>query len=289
MTNLFSTGGPAVAKFRGFEPDTGSAEEAAAPDRRLAPAVDMLLAAWRGAAVLDELPVACRPADIAEGHFIQDLLVDRLGRDVRGWKLAVTSDAALAKTGLAGPIYGRLFDGDIVRSPATLAAANFHGAKMEPEFAVRLARPLGGAGTEIGRADVEAAIEGLYLAIELAATRYTDSDAVGFASQVADNAGTGALVLGPAVENWDEIDLRATPVSMLFDDRPVAEGFPAAERCDPVAVVAWLANELALGGLCLNPGDVVTTGTLAQPTYCDPGTHGCARFAGLGEVRLTFA
>ncbi len=281
MTRLESPRSQPLAKFRDAR--------AVAQENRLSPSVDALLAAWTGGPLLADLPENHYPADIAEGHYIQDQLVAGLGREVRGWKLAVTSDFALAKTGLEGPIYGRLFDGDIIDSPATASSKNYHGAKMEPEFAVRLARPLGGVGQIISRADVEAAVESVHLAIELAATRYLDSDAVGFVSQIADNAGTGALILGPKVDNWRDIDLKAVPVSLVFDGAVVAAGFPVAERCDPIAVVTWLANELSLSGLNLNKGDVVTTGTLAQPTYCDPGTDGRARFEGIGEVELTFA
>ena len=105
-------------------------------------AAQTLHSAWISGQVIADLPADCKPQTIGEGHEVQDLLVEKLGYRVRGWKLASSSPAALRANKLSGPIYGRLFSESIVPSPATLEAAAFHAPDMEPEFAFRLAADL---------------------------------------------------------------------------------------------------------------------------------------------------
>src|SRR6202012_335225 len=78
---------------------------------------------------------------------------------------------------------------------------------------------------------------------------------------VADNASSGAFVLGPAVPLGD-IDLTKVEVSLSINGAEVATGVGAAALGDPAIAAAWLANRLADFGTVLSAGSVIMTGSL---------------------------
>ena len=256
---------------------------------RIELAAQTLHSAWISGKVIPDLPADCKPQTIDEGHEVQSLLVERLGYEVGGWKLAASSPAALRANKLSGPNYGRLFSQSIVASPAILKSAEFHAPDMEPEFAFRLATDLPARLESYGTEEVAAAVGSAHLAIETANSRYGDHNIVGFPGVIADVAGSGALVVGPEVAEWRELDLARIPVSLKFDGEVVAPGFEGESRCVPLEVLVWLANELSRRGLGLNSGETVTTGTSAKPTRAAAGQVVTADFEGLGsvEARLT--
>ena len=57
---------------------------------------------------------------------------------------------------------------------------------------------------------------------------------------------------------------------------------------DPLAAVAWLANELPRFGRQLRRGDKVTTGAAAQVYLAAPGDRVSADFGSMGRVEVTF-
>ena len=249
-------------------------------------AADTLAAAWREHERIDALPEDCRPATAQEGFVIQQALNGRLGYRTAGWKLAHSSRPAMARIGVTTPPPGRLFAQTVKDTPAVYGPHELHAPKLEPEFAFLLARDLAAGDGPCTEDQAAAAVASLHLAIEIADSRYLDPKAAGIPSAIADNMGTGGFVVGPAVADWRDADLRSGPVRLLVDGEVVAEQMAADDRCDPLWVLAEAATNLARHDETLCAGYYISTGSQVTPHPVPLGHAVVADFGDLGEVQV---
>ena len=250
-------------------------------------AADALAAAWRGHERIDALPEDCRPASAEEGFAIQQALNDRLGRETVGWKLAHSSPPAMARIGVTPPPPGRLFAQTVKNTPAVYGRHELHAPRLEPEFAFLLASDLTFGDGPCTEDQAAAAVDSLHLAIEIADSRYHDPQAVGIPSAIADNMGTGGFIVGPAVADWRDANLRSGPVRLLIDGKVEAEQMASEDRCDPLWVLAAAATNLARNGETLRAGQYVSTGAHITPHPVPLGHVVVADFGDLGAVEVT--
>jgi 2-keto-4-pentenoate hydratase len=241
-------------------------------------------------------PVAALPADVtprslAEGYQVQEQLVrrllDRSGGHPIGYKVACTSALAQRALGVDGPFFGTLLSHSTLPSPATLRASSFTVRCVEAEFGFEMAEdvPTGPAWTaETIRGFIGAALP----SIEVVDHRYHDWQVVGAPSLLADNAIHGAWVAGDPCPGWRDIDFARHPVTLTIDGGKTFPGSGAAVLGNPLAVVAWLANELPRFGRRLRRGDRVTTGVTTDIYLAQPGDRLTADFGPLGRVGLVF-
>lgn len=253
-------------------------------------AAELLLRARRAAEALEALPEACALADLADAYAVQAAFAAAAGREVVGYKVGATTEAAQQAIGLEGPFWGRVLAGGVHDSPAELAAAADPVRVVEPEFVFRLAAGLDPAEAPFEAEDAAAVVAAVHPGMELVTSAFgPDWKAAGGPSVVADNGVHGGLVLGPAWHEWRGLDLRAHAVRLAVDGAPASEGTGAKAMGDPLSSLTWLANELARHGLALKAGDVVATGVVTAPRALAPGEWALADFGPLGEVRVGFA
>ncbi len=251
-------------------------------------AVELLIAARGDHRRLDAFPPTCRPETFEDGHAIQEAFAQIWSAPVAGYKIGCTSLETQRLLRSPGPFPGRVFAPVLLQSPAKVAAKAFHRLGIEPEFAFRMGRDLPARPAEYTREEVADAAATLHGAIELIDSRWTDWLKVGIASIVADNGANGGLVLGPAVSDWRKIDLPRAKAVLRFNDALTAEGTGAAVLGNPLDALTWLANHLSARGYGLKAGDVVTTGTVANVHFAEPGMHVTADFGAIGKVELRF-
>jgi len=256
---------------------------------RIAGAADALAAAWQRGGRIDLPSAVVAPADLDEAVRIQDALHERLGLECVGWKVGMSSKAALAASGLPAPFTGRLYRPRQFTTPASFAADAFSHAIVEAEIAFRMARDLPPRAAEYTEAEVLEAVATALLGIEVADNRYDAKPPISPLLLTADNGATGAYVVGPDIPGWRDIDLAAVEATLEVNGALAGASLQGDARCQPVPVLVWAANALSVRGVGLRAGDIVSTGTACAPTPCGPGTRAIARFAGLGEVRLTIA
>jgi 2-keto-4-pentenoate hydratase len=250
-------------------------------------AASLLAHAWQIGGSVDAFPPDCQPRTIAEGMQIQAALAEELGLPHAGWKIGGTSAAARKALKLRGPIAGRVFRTRMFDSGAVLPGTAYQLRGVEGEFAFVLGRDLKPRTRPYTRAEVRDAIGALHPAIEVIDFRFTDWRQMNAASLTADMAGQAALVLGPAVRRWRTLDLRKAAVRMTANGRTIGEGTGADVLGDPVAALAWLANQLRRrGGLAA--GEIVATGTCTGLPPAPAVSDVIAQFGRLGEVRLRF-
>ena len=159
----------------------------------------------------------------------------------------------------------------------------------EPEFAFRFASALKPRRKEYPLEDVLGAVGSLHPAIEIPDSRFENFATVGEAQLIADNACAHEFILGPAAEtDWRAIDLSQHKATIEAVGGEVHDGIGANVLGDPRDALLWLVQEVTGLGLTIEAGQIVTTGTCAEPLDIEPGDEVIADFGALGDVNVSF-
>ncbi|MFI5983689.1 2-keto-4-pentenoate hydratase [Streptomyces sp. NPDC051555] len=236
------------------------------------------------APVRDVLPVG----DLDSAYAVQALLTDRRldeGRRITGWKVGLTSAAVQAQLGVDTPDFGALFDDTAVPDGADLPWGAVLQPKAEAEVALVLEGDLDHERHTV--ADVIRATAFVLPAIEIVGSRIRDWD-ITAVDTIADNASSGAYVLGNRPVLLRDLDLRTAGMVLELRGEPVSTGAGAACLGNPLHAAVWLADTLVRLGRPLRAGDTVLTGALGPMAAVAPGDVLEARIEGLGSVRAAF-
>lgn len=250
----------------------------------------VLVAARREHRRLPGLP--SRPADLAEAYRVQEeaqrLLFEPEGSVLAGYKIGCTTAVMQAFLNIASPCSGIMASRGILTSGINLPYKAFLHVGVECEIAVRLAKPLRPEDAPFTRYTVAAAVDACMAAIEVVDDRWVDYGRVDTASLVADNFFHAACVLGPALEDWQFLDLAAVRGTTMIDGVEIGSGVGADVMGHPFKALAWLANALAARGKSLNAGEIVLTGSVVATHWVEPGAKVEVELSGLGRVEVTF-
>ncbi|MFI8885610.1 2-keto-4-pentenoate hydratase [Streptomyces sp. NPDC053813] len=203
------------------------------------------------------------------------------GARVVGAKIGLTAPSVQQQFGVFRPDFGVLFDDMMYAHTEPLPLNRFLQPRAEGEIAFVLGRDIDRPGA--GVADVLRATEFVLPAIEIVDSRITGWD-LAITDTVADNASSGAFVLGTTPHPLSGLDLSRVGMVLQRDGEPVSFGAGHACLGSPVVAVAWLARELAAREQPLRAGDVVMSGALGPMVPIGgPGRYRLA-LDGLGEV-----
>jgi 2-oxo-3-hexenedioate decarboxylase/2-keto-4-pentenoate hydratase len=240
---------------------------------------------------LASMPGVLKPATEDEGYEVQAEVQARLIASgwgpLVGWKVGVTTPQMRAVLGLEAPIggavlaHGRQTDGDTIRY------ADYTRLGIECEMAFVLGAPLGGTDAAVDIDTARAAVAELHPAIELVDDRYGgDYRRFGVAAIVADDAFHAGFVLGPAVPDWDQLDLGALRGVTRANGEVKYEGYGRDVQGHPLASLAWMANRLTALGARIEAGDIVLTGSLPVVYWTAPGERVEIEIERLGSLHL---
>ncbi|WP_051495167.1 fumarylacetoacetate hydrolase family protein [Nocardia nova] len=223
-------------------------------------------------------------SDIDRAYAVQGEVVAarvRAGARPVGAKIGLTAPVVQQQFGVFRPDFGILLDDMVVGHREPLAHKRFLQPRAEGEIAFVLGADLDRPGATV--ADVLRATDFVLAAIEIVDSRVTGWDLT-IVDTVADNASSGAVVLGTAPFSLRDRDLSQVGMVLERDGEPVSFGAGHACLGSPVVAVAWLARELASRGQPLLAGDVVMSGALGPMVpIAGPGRYRL-RLDGLGEV-----
>jgi 2-keto-4-pentenoate hydratase len=228
-------------------------------------------------------------ADADAAYAVQEVNTTRAldaGRRLVGRKIGLTSAAVQAQLGVDRPDFGMLFADMEVGEGEPVTAARVLQPKVEAEIALILDRHLPQEQPTL--ADIVRATAYVVPALEIVGSRIAGWD-ITFVDTVADNASSGAWVLGGPMRRLDGLDLRGCAMTLRRGDTVVASGSGAACLGHPLNAAKWLAREMAIRGRPLQAGDIVLTGALGPMCAAAPGDHFVAQIEGLGSVSAVFA
>jgi 2-keto-4-pentenoate hydratase len=208
------------------------------------------------------------------------------GAVVKGHKVGLTSAAMQRQLGVDQPDFGVLTDSMFLPEGVVASIDGFLQPKAEPEIAFVLGRPLSGPGVTV--AEALAAVNFVLPALEIIDSRIADWK-ITLADTVADNASSGAVVLGSRPVPVSALDLSLTGCLLWRNGRLEGTGAGGAVLGSPVNALVWLANTLGARGVALDAGHVVLPGSVCAAIPFGPGDTVAAAFDRIGTVSITFA
>jgi 2-keto-4-pentenoate hydratase len=251
----------------------------------------MLSAAWRDPGNPVTVDPRLYPRNRAEAYFVQDLMHDRLGQGLAGWKVGATSRKMRELDGHDDVILGRIFASrSYVGGRHSLPIDQFPGARAETEFAFRLTATPHLRDAPWTAVEMESMMN-LHPAIEIIGNRYRlegASKAENSLMTIADNGGGIGFVFGDPVEDWQAIDFQRHMITLTVSGGAPAENFLGEMRCLPSQAAADLVNHLAARGHRIEAGDFISTGAASVPQPFAAGDNVHADFGALGVIELAF-
>jgi 2-keto-4-pentenoate hydratase len=226
--------------------------------------------------------------DVVDAYETQLVNVRRrmaAGEVVRGHKVGLSAKAMQQMLGVHEPDYGHLFDSMFVYEADEVPASRFCQPRAEIEVAFVLGRPLAGPGVTV--ADVLRATECVVPSVEIVDSRIADWRLT-IADTVADNASSGAVVLGARATRLTDVDPALIGAVLRRNGELVETGCSGAVLGNPVTAVAWLANKVAAFGVTLEAGHVVLPGSCTRMVPVGAGDVVRADFDRLGHVSVRF-
>ena len=208
------------------------------------------------------------------------------GRVVKGHKVGLTSTAMQRQLGVDQPDFGHLLDAMFLPEGAAADIGRFLQPKAEPEIAFVLGRPLRGPGVTV--AEALAAVDFVLPALEIIDSRIEDWK-ITLPDTIADNASSGAVVLGGRPVRPDALDLSLAGCLLHRNGRLEGTGAGGAVLGSPVNALVWLANTLGPLGVGLDAGHVVLPGSVCAAIPFCAGDTVSAAFDRIGSVSITFS
>lgn len=172
--------------------------------------------------------------DLTAAYAVQQVNLRRrlaAGGVLVGRKIGLTSEPMQTLLGVDEPDYGFILD-DMVITGDTVATDRFCAPRVEPEIAFLLGDSL--RGPDVTTADVYSATEAVAVALEIVDSRIADWKLT-LADTVADNASSGAVVLGDWVPYDDALALPHAVADLFLNDAQVDWGTGHAVMGDPAA------------------------------------------------------
>ena len=256
--------------------------------QRRAQAAADLLAAYQSRQPIEPLTTTHAGMDLSDAYAIQQLQIEQLtgaGRSIKGHKVGLTSVAMQRMLGVSEPDYGHLLDDFFYLEHAPIPTGRFLQPRVEPEVAFVLKKALRGPGVTVHEAI--AAVDFVLPALEIVDSRIRDWK-IGLFDTIADNASSGAVVLGSTPTDLSTVDLRLAGAVLTRNGQVVGTGAGGAVLGSPITSLVWLANTIGALGVTLEAGQVVLPGAVCAMVPVEPGQSFTATFAGLGSVTARF-
>jgi 2-keto-4-pentenoate hydratase len=222
---------------------------------------------------------------IEDAYAIQQINVEHAKTRIVGYKVGLTSRAVQAQLGVDQPDFGTLTSAMTFGDAEEVPWARVLQPKIEAEIALVLERDL--PARDVTIADIIRATAYALPALEIVGSRIAAWD-IKIVDTVADNASSGAFVLGTRPVRLDAFDARMCGMVIERRGEQVSVGAGAACLGNPLVAATWLANSLANRDTPLRAGDVILTGALGPMVTVAAGDAFEARIFGLGSVRAMF-
>ena len=170
---------------------------------------------------------------------------------MQGHKVGLTSAAMQRLLGVTEPDYGHLLDDFFHLEHMPIPIDLFVQPRIEPEVAFVLKKPLKGPGVTVHEA--LRAVDFVLPALEIVDSRIRDWK-IGLFDTIADNASSGAVVLGSTPTDVGAVDLRLAGATFHRNGEVVGTGAGGAVLGSPLNSLVWLANTVGARGVTLEKG-----------------------------------
>ena len=229
----------------------------------------------------------------AQGKILAKL--EKVEGPVVGYKAGLTSPKAQEAFGVSEPVFGTLLEGMILQPGATVKASDANRALFEADLVVEI------VDTAVNDAktpeDVLATIAGIRPFIELPALVVASDEKLDGPAITSINVGAWKGVLGdviPVAQGDVGAEMMAEFTAKLTDNA-TGETLSAAPGKavlgNPLNAVIWIAQSLKAQGKSLQPGDLVSVGSIGPLHPMKAGTSVTLTYEGLPDnpsISVTF-
>lgn len=244
--------------------------------------------------VIDGLPAAFRPADVAEAYRVQEhlhSLLDEAGYGKRvGYKIGCTTPVMQEFLGIDTPCAGGVFNTSMNYIATSAQLQNFAHPGVECEIACFIGEDLVPSkdGSPFTRESVTPAVQAVFGAIEIVDDRWTNYKAVDTPTLIADDFFASGIVLSKPLPAADAPDLASAIGHMTINGKRVGEGTTGDILGHPYDALAWLANSLAARDRHLRAGEVVMLGSVVETQWVMPNDEVQIEIEGVGGALVKF-
>jgi 2-keto-4-pentenoate hydratase len=251
---------------------------------------DKIYACFEQKTQIPLLNTAYPDIEVIDAYHIQEQVVGAFisaGRQIKGYKIGLTSKAMQEMAGSNEPDYSAMLDHMFIPEASVLSRADWLDPLVEIELAFVMKHRLQGPGVNI--AEVIQATDFVLPAIEIVDFRVARAPGMDVRDTIADLAAVGGIVLGGNPASLKDIDIRQVQGSLMINGEIREQGSSAAVLGNPLTAVAWLANKLSEFGVAFESGDVILSGSFVRALPAQAGDEIIARFDnGFGDIRLSF-
>lgn len=207
---------------------------------------------------MEELPEG--PQSLDDAYRVQAAVAAQVPGGTCGWKIGMTTRAAMQARGMETPVYARLLAATTWRDGSATMPAAAGRQIFEAEYVIELDRDLPPGSHS--RETLVAAIRAVRPGIEICGSRFATEAPLDFALSLADNSFHRGMVVGAPLAGWQQRWLDEDVV-LDVDNGQHITGSGRNVLDDPLLTFGWLASiPLPDGGL--KAGDLIATGAAAM-------------------------
>lgn len=239
--------------------------------------------ARRTATALTDYP-GTPPASLSDAYAVQDAAISMSASAILGWKVGRINPPLGHVDRLAGPIF---LSAIASSSHQPIAMPVFAGgfAAAEAEFLLRIGTTPNPTKRHYTLAEATALIDAVHVGIEIASSPFGGINDLGAGVTISDFGNNNGLVIGPAVEAWQDSDLLDWPVELVINDTLIGAGAASSMLDGPFGAARFLFELMAERGIALTAGQWISSGAVTGVHPVAVGDHVVARF----ESRLAVA
>ena len=238
-------------------------------------AVDALVEARRDGVRVASLPPGAQPGSLAEALAIQGTVVQRLGEDVAGWKVAASPN---------GVMRGAILGSRVWSSPAAAAPVDEPLLGIEGEIAFVLRHDLPPRPIDYTAAEVAEVVTAM-VGIEVVGTRFLDYDRAPLLDRAADCMSNYGYVTGTVREDWRDFELPKLEAVLRLNGEEVVRQAGGLAAGDPMVPAVLLVNALRMT-VGVRAGQFITTGTYTGMRRVHAGDSIEVEFPGFGQAAI---
>jgi len=228
----------------------------------------------------DRLVLQLRPENCEQALQVQAEMVNLHCDEVTAWKclLPLNEDQLVV-----APIFA-----DTVQSGKQCKLfADKNRARIEPEIAFVLAIDVPAKQTGYSEDDIDDAVQGCHMALELMQDRFAEGETPSFYEKLADCLVNQGLFIGPEIDKQKAY--LASEFKIEISQAGNKQSFNGIHPNGlPQKALYWLINFMTKRGVSFKAGQAIITGSYAGVVEVDFGVATTVKYAGFGEYQLTF-
>lgn len=254
-------------------------------DPRVPPLAKELFEAYRSGSTIPIPSADCSlPIDLAYDvqEQIMKLKTEEINDPLVGYKLALADESSRKVMNADMPAYGHLTESNVFRPHAVVGISTTNRPFLEVEIVFKVVEELDYEQSE--EEILERVLVGAGLEVPDSRYRnwFPNLDLFHF---VCDSAAACRAVVGDMYSPEDVPDLMSAVLKQ--DGSVIAGPYAVVLKETPTKSLAWLVSALHARDQCLEPGNIVFTGSLIAPIAPEIGNY-CAEIGTLAPIELSF-